>query len=232
MQSSAGSLSEHSHASLRRGYKRPNSRLPADTGSVRDALVAHWVPGGPEPDIGTPVRDLVQTILEEEFGNSNFRYTLGSAILDGFGRWADSAEREFFEKGGLEAAKKIGKRIKGLFKGVRLGSTHRHFPKPLAVRDQYVCPISLEIMRDPVIALDGFTYERSLITRWLEHKDTSPMTAAVLPSKTVAPNTAIRQLIEAEAKARGFQTVVEWRSLIEAEAKAAGSRLLSNGKSR
>ena len=38
-----------------------------------------------------------------------------------------------------------------------------------------LCPLSHEIMFDPVIAEDGCTYERLAIERWFESNDTSPM---------------------------------------------------------
>ena len=38
-------------------------------------------------------------------------------------------------------------------------------------------------MRDPVVASDGFTYERTAIERWLAIRDTSPMSNAPLPMK-------------------------------------------------
>ena len=31
-----------------------------------------------------------------------------------------------------------------------------------------VCPITLELMRDPVMAADGHTYEREALLRWLK----------------------------------------------------------------
>ena len=33
--------------------------------------------------------------------------------------------------------------------------------------DEYTCPITSEIMTDPVSTEDGFTYERAAITEWL-----------------------------------------------------------------
>lgn len=36
------------------------------------------------------------------------------------------------------------------------------------------CPITLEVFQDPVIAKDGQTYERQVITRWIQNKGTSP----------------------------------------------------------
>lgn len=39
-----------------------------------------------------------------------------------------------------------------------------------------ICPITLEIMEDPVMASDGITYERRAIKEWLLQKGTSPVT--------------------------------------------------------
>ena len=44
------------------------------------------------------------------------------------------------------------------------------------VPDGYVCPITRELMRDPVFCGDGHTYERDAISVWLMTKDTSPKT--------------------------------------------------------
>ena len=63
------------------------------------------------------------------------------------------------------------------------------------VPDDYVCPITSEIMTDPVSTLDGFTYERAAITEWLRTKDTSPKTGATLESKTLIPNHLVRSMI-------------------------------------
>ena len=63
------------------------------------------------------------------------------------------------------------------------------------VPDDYICPITAEIMTDPVTTADGFTYEREAITEWLRTKDTSPSTGATLESKTLIPNLMARSLI-------------------------------------
>jgi hypothetical protein len=43
-------------------------------------------------------------------------------------------------------------------------------------------------MREPVVAADGHTYERSAIARWLSTSDKSPLTGSVLPHKNLVPN--------------------------------------------
>ena len=65
------------------------------------------------------------------------------------------------------------------------------------VPDDYICPITSEIMSDPVSTLDGFTYERAAITEWLRTKDTSPKTGATLESKALISNYNLRSIIRA-----------------------------------
>ena len=67
--------------------------------------------------------------------------------------------------------------------------------------DEYICPITAEIMTDPVSTLDGFIYERAAITEWLRTKDTSPKTGAKLESKALIPNHTLRSVIRAFAEA-------------------------------
>ena len=67
----------------------------------------------------------------------------------------------------------------------------------------FLCPISREVMRDPVIASDGHTYERREITMWFEQQLTlektpiSPMTGKRLTSTDLVANHALRKAIEA-----------------------------------
>ena len=45
------------------------------------------------------------------------------------------------------------------------------------------CPITYSLMREPVIAADGHTYEREAIARWITTNNTSPLTGGVLKNK-------------------------------------------------
>ncbi|KAF8409432.1 hypothetical protein HHK36_005508 [Tetracentron sinense] len=63
--------------------------------------------------------------------------------------------------------------------------------------DEFKCPISLEIMSDPVILSSGHTFDRSSIQRWLDsgHR-TCPITKLPLPQHpSLIPNHALRSLI-------------------------------------
>ncbi|KAF5728626.1 U-box domain-containing protein 8 [Tripterygium wilfordii] len=63
--------------------------------------------------------------------------------------------------------------------------------------DDFKCPISLEIMTDPVILTSGHTFDRPSIQRWLNagHR-TCPITNLPLPEQpSLIPNHALRSLI-------------------------------------
>ncbi|XAR65056.1 Ubiquitin--protein ligase [Bertholletia excelsa] len=62
--------------------------------------------------------------------------------------------------------------------------------------DDFRCPISLEIMTDPVVIGSGHTYDRSSILRWFKagHR-TCPKTGENLASTELAPNLAVKRLI-------------------------------------
>jgi hypothetical protein len=60
----------------------------------------------------------------------------------------------------------------------------------------YTCPISLDIMIDPVITKQGYTFERSAVVKWLETHNTCPLTREPLNVSDLVPNKALRQTIE------------------------------------
>ena len=63
----------------------------------------------------------------------------------------------------------------------------------------FVCPISGELMRDPVVAADGNSYERESIQRWLGpplNRRTSPLTNAGLEHVMLTPNRTLKKAIE------------------------------------
>jgi hypothetical protein len=62
------------------------------------------------------------------------------------------------------------------------------------ITPQFLCPILQEVMDDPVIAMDGNTYERSAIGAWFQRSDRSPMTNLVV-QPVLVPNIQLRQLI-------------------------------------
>ncbi|KAE8663874.1 U-box domain-containing protein 10 [Hibiscus syriacus] len=69
-------------------------------------------------------------------------------------------------------------------------------PDALVIPDDFICPISLELMRDPVVVATGQTYERSYIQRWIDCGNaTCPITRQNLEDTTLTPNYVLRSLI-------------------------------------
>ncbi|XP_031650339.1 WD repeat, SAM and U-box domain-containing protein 1 isoform X2 [Oncorhynchus kisutch] len=62
--------------------------------------------------------------------------------------------------------------------------------------DEFLCPITREVMKDPVIAADGYSYEREAIESWISAKNrSSPMTNLPLPTTLVMPNRSLKTAI-------------------------------------
>jgi hypothetical protein len=51
-------------------------------------------------------------------------------------------------------------------------------------------------MEDPVVAADGYTYERDAIAGWLAKSGRSPMTNETLASPALIPNHTLRSAIK------------------------------------
>ncbi|XP_059654169.1 U-box domain-containing protein 15 [Cornus florida] len=66
----------------------------------------------------------------------------------------------------------------------------------LIIPHEFLCPITLEIMTDPVIVATGQTYERESIKKWLDsNHQTCPKSGQTLNHLSLAPNFALRNLI-------------------------------------
>lgn len=61
--------------------------------------------------------------------------------------------------------------------------------------DGFMCPVTLEVMQDPVVASDGHSYERSSLVRILESTGVSPLTRENLNGRIVVPNINLRKRI-------------------------------------
>ncbi len=67
----------------------------------------------------------------------------------------------------------------------------------LAIPAHFRCPISLDLMRDPVTAPTGITYDREGIEAWLDTgRAVCPVTHAPLWLEDLVPNHAIRHVIQ------------------------------------
>ena len=58
--------------------------------------------------------------------------------------------------------------------------------------EDFTCPITQDLMNDPVIVADGHTYERTAIERWLQTNTMSPKSGTELECKMLFPNHSMR----------------------------------------
>ncbi|XP_042487823.1 U-box domain-containing protein 35-like [Macadamia integrifolia] len=89
----------------------------------------------------------------------------------------------------LEKLKKISDKARDLAPTVR-SSPPQHF----------ICPILQDVMVEPCVAADGYTYDRKAIEIWLKENENSPMTNLPLPNKNLLPNNAL------------LSAIMEWKS--------------------
>ncbi|TMW92560.1 hypothetical protein EJD97_012864 [Solanum chilense] len=74
--------------------------------------------------------------------------------------------------------------------------------------DDFRCPITLEIMSDPVTVASGHTYDRSSILKWFRAgNSTCPKTGERLTSVDLVPNLALKVLIKQYFSANGIPFV-------------------------
>lgn len=59
----------------------------------------------------------------------------------------------------------------------------------------FSCPITMQLMKDPVLASDGHSYDRPAIAKWIRGRASSPMTGAPLTSTTLTPNFNLKSQI-------------------------------------
>ncbi|PIA61713.1 hypothetical protein AQUCO_00200004v1 [Aquilegia coerulea] len=85
-------------------------------------------------------------------------------------------------------------RLKGIADKASAASVH---PSP---PNDFICPLLKDLMEDPCVAGDGYTYDRKAIEVWLKENDKSPLTGLPLPSKSLIPNYSL------------FSAIMEWRS--------------------
>eukprot|EP01083_Nonionella_stella_P310630 1104467_1 len=78
--------------------------------------------------------------------------------------------------------------IKELREKYSKGNKEENVDKNKQIPKEYLCPITKQIMQDPVIAFDGHNYDRNAIESYLKIHQTSPITGATADYLIVFPN--------------------------------------------
>lgn len=81
----------------------------------------------------------------------------------------------------------------------------------ITIPSYFRCPVSLDLMKDPVTLSTGITYDRESIEKWVESGNkTCPVTNQTLPTSDQIPNHAIRKMIQnwcVENKSYGVERI-------------------------
>ncbi|XP_023735506.1 U-box domain-containing protein 21 [Lactuca sativa] len=81
----------------------------------------------------------------------------------------------------------------------------------LTIPTHFRCPISLDLMKDPVTLSTGITYDRQSIEKWIQDgNQTCPVTNQILTSFDQIPNHMIRRMIQdwcVENRAHGIERI-------------------------
>mmetsp|Transcript_18709 Transcript_18709/g.33852 ORF Transcript_18709/g.33852 Transcript_18709/m.33852 type:complete len:362 (-) Transcript_18709:59-1144(-) len=80
--------------------------------------------------------------------------------------------------------------IQSLFRQTRFDRQPRNL-----LEEAMLCPIQQQIMVDPVIDPDGYSYEREAILKWLNKSSRSPMTRRPLAANQLKENRALKAVI-------------------------------------
>ena len=65
----------------------------------------------------------------------------------------------------------------------------------MLITHPYICPLTLTTMKDPVLARDGYCYERNAITKWINEHGNSPETNEKMTVDDIIPNDALRDIL-------------------------------------
>lgn len=80
----------------------------------------------------------------------------------------------------------------------------------MSIPDEFRCPISLDLMNDPVIIASGHTYDRSSIAQWINSgHHTCPKSGQRLIHMALIPNYALRSLIHQWCQDNNMITTME-----------------------
>eukprot|EP01134_Creolimax_fragrantissima_P007472 CFRG7472T1 len=65
-----------------------------------------------------------------------------------------------------------------------------------SIVSEFCCPITYDVMTDPVLDPEGNCYERTAIEQWIDVHGTSPITRTPLTKRSLVPNRNLKDLIE------------------------------------
>jgi len=86
--------------------------------------------------------------------------------------------------------------------------------------DAYYCPITCDLMKEPVLTPDGITYEREAIETWIKVNGLSPTTRDPLSIEELRPNNNLQKLLTDEREKSDetiHPSIRRWKEELEQE---------------
>lgn len=77
------------------------------------------------------------------------------------------------------------------------------------IPDEFYCPITGEVMKSPLMTVDGFNFEREAIFEWLQHHSTCPLSRRELCISKLVSNFALKARIRAWCVAHDMMHLLE-----------------------
>ncbi len=103
---------------------------------------------------------------------------------------------------------------------------------------KFIDPISLDLMKDPVVAVDGHSYDRQTITKWFDAQRaqgrpiTSPRTNLPLKDDTLTPNIGLKRKLDLFIASTSTIQPLDIRYTLSSEIFKELDRLSSRSKMR
>lgn len=146
---------------------------------------------GGEVDGVTPSSEILVKVAESLSLRSNQEILIEAVALEKLkenAEQADKAEEAEFMDQMISLVTRMHERLV-LIKQSQICS-------PVPIPPDFCCPLSLELMTDPVIVASGQTYERAFIQKWIDLGLTvCPKTRQTLSHTTLIPNYTVKALI-------------------------------------
>jgi hypothetical protein len=157
------------------------------------------IPQDYHPSLPMPAQSLPQQLLHGAPMDDSDRWNEGSSIDGAIGAAGHETTHSAVVRDTTQICQPGG--ILGYLGGLFWNARREHALSAVLAQDGPVetemrCPICAEIMRDPVIDRDGYTYERKAILQWLEHDNRSPLTRKPLSEADLRPNRALKSVIQ------------------------------------
>lgn len=160
--------------------------------ALRSTLMSRALSQPRGNEINLPARREMGILHVENIGNIDS----AAKVKENRANKGNNSQVEIMNRENQEA-ERLGEKAKdGSDQAIKDPVAENKTPESPVIPSDFLCPISLELMKDPIIVATGQTYERSYIQRWIDCGNTTcPKTQQNLQNFILTPNYALKNLI-------------------------------------